>query len=157
MQKAKQASFTPFNAADWRIGIVVAQFNQDITAQLEASAIDRAHQYNIGANQIDIIRVAGAIEIPLVLQHMAKSNKYNALLAIGCVIQGETPHFDYVCKFVSEGILRVQLDQNTPIGFGVLTCHNHEEAAKRANLGGEHLDAVLHQAKVVLVAGVENT
>lgn len=149
MQKAKQASFTPFDAAGWRIGIVVAQFNQDITSHLEASAVDRAHQYNIGDEQIDIIRVAGAIEIPLVLQHMAKSKKYNALLAIGCVIQGETPHFDYVCKFVTEGILRVQLDQNMPIGFGVLTCHNHEEAASRASLSGEHLDAVLHQARVL--------
>jgi 6,7-dimethyl-8-ribityllumazine synthase len=149
MQKAKTASFTPFNAKDWKVGIVTAQFNTDITSRLQQSALDRAEAYGILPENIDIIPVAGAIEIPLVLQHMAQSKKYNVLLAIGCVIKGETPHFDYVCKFVSEGILRVQLDQSMPIGFGVLTCNNPEEAESRATLGSEHLDAVLQQAKAI--------
>ena len=149
MQKAKQASFIPFDAKDWRIGIVVAEFNKDITSQLEASAIKRAHEFGIDDKNIDVVRVAGAIEIPLVLQKMAQSGKYKALLAIGCVIKGETPHFDYVCKFVTEGILRVQLDNSMPIGLGVLTCNNHQEAISRSSLGSDHLDAVLHQAKVI--------
>lgn len=150
MQHAKKAEFNPFNASKWRIGIVIAQFNHDITSQLETSAVERAHEYNISDEQIDIIRVAGAVEIPLVLQQMAKSGRYKVLLAVGCVIEGETPHFDYVCKFVTEGVLRVQLDNSMPIGFGVLTCHNHQEASSRAQLGGEHLDAALHQAQELI-------
>lgn len=149
MQHAKHADFQPFNASDWKIGIVTAQFNSDITNKLEQGALDRAELYNIASENIDVIRVAGAIEIPLVLQQMAKSGKYNALLAIGCVIKGETPHFKYVCKYVTNGILKVQLKQSMPIGFGVLTCNNIDEANARTGLGGDHLDAVLHQTKAI--------
>ena len=149
MQKAKQADFKPFNASSWKLGIVTAQFNANITDKLEQGAIKRAEAYNISSENIDFVRVAGAVEIPLVLQQMAKSVKYNALLAIGCVIRGETPHFDYVCKFATDGILQVQLSQNIPIGFGILTCNNLDEALARTDLGGEHLDAVLQQAKAL--------
>ena len=146
MQKAKHASLSPFDARDWKIGIVVAEFNKHITDNLLASALARAKEYSIPGSNIETIKVAGAIEIPLTLQYLAKSYQYQALLAIGCVINGETPHFEYVCKYVTEGILRVQLDNNIPIGFGVLTCNN-EAALDRAHLGKEHLDAVLNQAK----------
>lgn len=149
MQIVNKVPLDTFDASNWRIGIVVAQFNNDITKQLEISATDRASGYNIKDENIDIARVAGAIELPLVLQQMAKSKKYDALLAVGCVIEGDTPHFTYVCQFVTEGILRVQLDHSMPIGFGVLTCRTKEQAASRANLGSEHLDAVLHQAKIL--------
>jgi 6,7-dimethyl-8-ribityllumazine synthase len=147
MQKAQKADFAPFDASDWQVGIVVAQFNQHITSKLEASAIQRAAAYNISTAAIDSIPVAGAIEIPLVLQKLAQTGKYTVLLAIGCVIKGDTPHFDYVCRFVSDGILRVQLDTGTPIGFGVLTCNDEAQAISRAELGAEHLDAVLQQAR----------
>jgi 6,7-dimethyl-8-ribityllumazine synthase len=70
-------------------------------------------------------------------------------MAIGCVIKGDTPHFDYVCEFVTAGILRVQLDNLVPVGFGVLTCNNLEQAKTRSKLGGAHLDAVLQQARVL--------
>ena len=149
MQTAKTATFKPFDAKDWKIGIVTAQFNTDITSQLQQSALERAAGYGITVENIEVIPVAGAVEIPLVLQSLAQSKKYNALLAIGCVIEGDTPHFDYVCKFVTEGILRVQLDNSMPVGFGVLTCHDHAQAESRAHLGAEHLDAVLHQAKAM--------
>jgi 6,7-dimethyl-8-ribityllumazine synthase len=149
MQKAQKAEFEPFDAGGWRIGLVVAQFNQHITSQLQASAVKRAADYKIASDQIDIFPVAGAIEIPLVLQHLAKSGRYNALLAVGCVIKGDTPHFDYVCNFVNNGILRVQLDQSMPIGFGVLTCNDEAQAVSRAELGSEHLDAVLQQARLI--------
>lgn len=149
MQKAKQADFKPFNASSWKLGIVTAQFNADITGKLEQGAIKRAEAYNILSENIDVIKVAGAVEIPLVLQQMAKTGKYNALLAIGCVIKGDTPHFKYVCKFVTNGVLKVQLAQSMPIGFGVLTCNNIDEAFARTDLGGEHLDAVLQQAKAL--------
>jgi 6,7-dimethyl-8-ribityllumazine synthase len=149
MQQAQQAALRPFDASSWKIGLVVAQFNHQITSQLEQSARARAADYGLADSDITSIAVAGAIEIPLVLQKLAKTNRYQALLAIGCVIKGDTPHFDYVCKFVSEGILRVQLDDNIPIGFGVLTCNDEAQAQARAQLGGEHLDAVLHQAKAL--------
>jgi 6,7-dimethyl-8-ribityllumazine synthase len=149
MQKAKHADFEPFNASTWKLGIVTAQFNSDITNKLEQGAIKRADAYAIKSDDIDVFKVAGAIEIPLVLQQMAKTGKYNVLLAIGCVIKGETPHFDYVCKFASDGILQVQLNQNIPIGFGILTCNNISEALPRTGLGGEHLDAAMHQAKII--------
>jgi len=71
------------------------------------------------------------------------------LLALGCVVQGETPHFDYVCKFVTEGVLRVQLDEQIAIGFGVITCNNQAQAEARANLGDQFLDAVLQQARSI--------
>jgi len=149
MQKAQQAEFAPFEAQDWQIGLVVAQFNKHITMQLKDSALRRAAMYGINTANIDILVVAGAVEIPLVLQRLAESKRYRALLAIGCVINGETPHFEYVCRFVTDGILRVQLEHNTPIGFGVLTCNTEAQAQARANLGGEHLDAVLQQAKLL--------
>lgn len=149
MQKAQQANFTLFDAHDWRIGIVVAQFNKHITTQLEGSALQRAASYQIDAANIDSFAVAGAVEIPLVLQRLAVNKRYNALLAIGCVINGETPHFEYVCRLVTDGILHVQLEHNTPIGFGVLTCNNEAQAQARASLGGEHLDAVLQQARLL--------
>lgn len=149
MQQAEQGEFKPFNAADWKLGIVVAQFSKPITDQLLQSALQRASEYQIPTDNITVTHVAGAVEIPLMLQSMARSGKYQVLLAIGCVIKGATPHFDYVCKFVTDGILRVQLDNTMPIGFGILTCNNMAEAQERSGLGSEHLDAVMHQAMAI--------
>ncbi len=147
MQHASQAEFTPFDAAGWRLGIVVAQFNRQITTNLLASAMARAADYKLQPHHITTVAVAGAVEIPLALQRLAVSGNYQALLAIGCVIKGDTPHFDYVCKLVSEGVLRVQLDYSMPVGFGILTCNTVAEAQARQILGGEHLDAVLQLAR----------
>ena len=149
MQKANKASPQPFNAKGWKIGIAVSQFNGHITKELLKGTLKRATDYDINPDKIDIVYVAGSVEIPLVLQQMAKTQKYKALLALGCVIKGETPHFDYVCKLVTDGVLRVQLDTQTTIGFGVLTCNNQEQAQARAHLGGEFLDAALQQAKAL--------
>lgn len=147
MQKADRAEFAPFDASAWCIGMVVAQFNHNITQRLQRSALARAADYDLSPDHITILPVAGAIEIPLALQHLAASSKYQALLAIGCIIRGDTPHFDYVAKFVTEGILHVQLEHSLPIGFGVLTCEDESQAIARAELGSEHLDAVLQLAK----------
>ncbi len=149
MQHAKQADFKPFDAKDWKIGIVVAQFNRHITEKQYESAVAMAKRYKIAPENITTLRVAGAIEIPLALQKLAVSREYAALLALGCIIQGETPHFDYVAKFVTEGILRVQLDHSTSIGFGILTCNNEQQALDRTQLAGEHLEAALQQEKTL--------
>jgi 6,7-dimethyl-8-ribityllumazine synthase len=143
MQQAQQAAHQPFDASSWRLGIVVAQFNKHITGKLYDSAVARAAEYSIPVANIDTITVAGSVEVPLALQHLAQTGKYDALLAIGCVIKGDTPHFDYVCQFATEGILRVQLDEKIPIGFGILTCNDEAQAVARTDLGGEHLDAAL--------------
>ena len=149
MQQAKQADHQPFAATDWRLGIVVAQFNRPITDKLYDNALRRAADYKIKADRIDTIKVAGSMEIPLALQHLAQTGSYDALLAIGCVIRGETPHFDYVCKFATEGILRVQLDWKIPIGFGVLTCEDESQAKARTHLASDHLDAALQLARAL--------
>jgi 6,7-dimethyl-8-ribityllumazine synthase len=149
VQNAQQADFSPFDAHDWRIGIVVAQFNRHITDRQYQSALEMAEKYHIPSENITTIKVAGAIEIPLALQKLAASSQYTALLALGCIIQGETPHFDYVAKFVTEGILRVQLDHSISIGFGILTCNNEQQAIGRTQLAGDHLEAALQQAKAL--------
>jgi 6,7-dimethyl-8-ribityllumazine synthase len=149
MQKAKMAEFKPFDAHDWKIGIVVSQFNHYITDQLYEGAVARAQQYKISGDNIHTIKVAGCVEIPLALQQLAKTKQYDALLALGCIIQGDTPHFDYVCKFVTEGVLRVQLDHNQPIGFGILTCDSEEQALARTHLGRQFLDAVTQQTQAI--------
>lgn len=150
MQNTIKGDIKTFDAKDWKIGIVTAQFNSHITGALQESAIARATEYGISKDAIDVVAVAGCAEIPLVLQQMAQSKKYDVLLAIGCVIKGDTPHFDYVCKFVTEGILRVQLDESVPIALGVLTCNTEEQAEERKHLGGEHLDAVMQQKQAML-------
>lgn len=149
MQHAQQANHETFDASSWRIGIVVAQFNTGVTDRLYQSALKRAAEYGMSEANIFTIKVAGSAEIPLALQHLAASGEYQALLAIGCVIRGDTPHFDYVCKFVTEGVLRVQLDHKIPVGFGVLTCNDQAQAEARANLGGDHLDAAVQLAKAL--------
>src|SRR5262249_13361052 len=96
MQKAERGEFVPFDASEWRIGIVVAKVNSGVTKQLLDGALARAVDYKILSENVFVADVAGSIEIPLVLKEMAASGKYRALLAVGCVIRGETPHFDYV-------------------------------------------------------------
>lgn len=147
MQNAQTADDRPFDASGWRVGIAVAKFNHHITDQLYQGALQRAGEYQILPANIDTVTVAGSIEIPLALQTMAQTNRYNVLLAIGCVIRGETPHFDYVCRMAADGILAVQLKYDVPVAMGVLTCEDEAQALARAGLGGEHLDAVLQLAK----------
>lgn len=149
VQNAKKFRLEPFDARDWRLGIVCAKFNSHITNQMQKSVLARAKKYSLSADSITVAEVVGVIEIPLALQKMAASGKYQALVAIGCVIKGETAHFEYVSKYVTEGILRVQLDYKMPIAFSVLTCDNEEQALARTMLSGEHLDAVLHQARLL--------
>jgi 6,7-dimethyl-8-ribityllumazine synthase len=149
MLVAEKGKFEVFDANGWKIAIVVAQFNKTITDCLLDSALLRAKDYQILDDSIDIFKVVGAIEIPLVLKKLATTNKYAALLAIGCVINGDTPHFEYVCKFVTEGILSVQMETAIPVGFGILTCATEDQAEARMHLGKDHLDAVLLQAKLL--------
>lgn len=149
MQYANTGEFKTFDASKYSVGIVVAQFNKHITEESLQSALKVLNEYKVPKDKINTLRVAGSAEIPVALQALAESKKYDCLLAIGTVIQGSTPHFDYVCKIVTEGILRVELDYNIPIGFGILTCANEEQAKSRANLGSEHMIAALQLTKSI--------
>lgn len=140
----------PFSARGYRVGIVVAQFNHAITEQLLNSALAEAKAYAITQKNISVYRVAGSVEIPVVLHALAKTKKYDALVALGAVIRGETDHYDYVIKILTEGITEVMLeDEGIPVGFGVLTCENKKQAQARVALGAGALAAAVHSARLI--------
>lgn len=142
-----------FDASDYHIGIVVADFNTDITMGMLQEAQAVLKKYNIPDNQVTIIHIPGSVEIPVVLQKMAQTKKFHGLVALGAIIKGESAHFDYVAKFVTEGVLRVQLDYSIPVGFGVLTTFSHDQAKSRLHVGADAMVAtleVLHQTKELL-------
>lgn len=119
-------------AEDIRIGIVAARFNEFITSRLLGGAEDGLLRHGVSADHIDVAWVPGAFEIPLIAQKMAKSGKYDAVIALGAVIRGSTTHYDYVCSEVSKGLANVSLCSDIPVMFGVLTTENIEQAIERA-------------------------
>lgn len=136
---SKSSSSTTSN---WRVAIVVARFNSAITEKLLEGAVAHLMDNAISADRIDTFHVPGAIEIPLAAQRLLEKEDsargeayYAGIIALGAVIRGETGHYDYVCEQASQGCLRVSLDYNTPIAFGVLTTDNVKQALARA--GGE--------------------
>jgi 6,7-dimethyl-8-ribityllumazine synthase len=112
--------------------IVISRFNHFITEHLLSGAEDAFHRHGLAAEQITVAWVPGAFEIPLVAQKMAQSGKYRAVICLGAVIRGATPHFDYVAAEVSKGVATVSLATGVPIVFGVLTTDNIEQAIERA-------------------------
>ena len=119
-----------------KIAIVTSRFNQKITLRLLNGAIKRLVELGVNENEINTTWVPGAIELPLIAQQWAKQSDVDAVICLGCVIQGETDHYDYVCQQVSYGCQRVSLTHNKPIIFGILTTQNSKQALARA--GGEH-------------------
>ncbi len=112
--------------------IIVARFNEFISSKLLSGAIDELVRHGAKKENIDILWVPGAFEIPLIAKKAAKTSKYNAIIALGAVIKGSTSHYDYVCAEVSKGIASVGLETEIPVIFGVLTCDNIEQAIERA-------------------------
>ena len=121
-----------FNGKGLRIGIVAGRFNEFITSKLVGGAVDVLKRNDVNDEDIDIAWVPGAFEIPLITKKMAESKKYDAILTLGAVIKGATPHFDYVCAEVSKGVAQISLQTGLPVMFGVLTTNNIEEAIERA-------------------------
>ncbi len=136
-----------FDAANFKVGIVVSRFNEPITKKLLESALKELELNNVIEKNIQVRSVAGAVEIPFALQALAREKKFNCLVALGCVIRGATPHFDYVCKMAQEGVLRVSLDHHLPIGFGIITVNNEAQARARYHVGGEAVAAALELAR----------
>lgn len=124
------------NLAPFPIAIIVSQFNHDITKALQMGAIERLTACGFSTNDITLVEVPGAVEIPLIAKRLAKKNQYEAIIALGAVIRGETSHYDYVCQQVSDGCKRVALEFEIPVIFGILTTENEEQAWDR--LGGKH-------------------
>ncbi len=115
-----------------KLGIVVARFNSFIAEKLLEGAIDSLVRSGVNDDDIDVARVPGAFEIPLVAQKMARSGRYDAIIVLGAVIRGATPHFDYVAGEVAKGTAQVMLDSGVPVLFGVLTTESIEQAVERA-------------------------
>ncbi len=115
-----------------RFGIVAGRFNGFIVDQLTAGAIDALHRHGIADDAIVVIRVPGSFEIPLVAQKLAEAGTYAAVICLGCIIRGDTDHYDHVAGAVTSGISQVALNTGLPIIFGVLTCDTLEQAIHRA-------------------------
>lgn len=120
------------DAKGQKVGIVVSRFNSFICERLLEGAIDALVRHGADEADIHVARVPGAFEIPLAAKKMAKAGKYDALICLGAVIRGSTPHFDYVASEVSKGVASVSLESGVPISFGVLTTDTIEQAVERA-------------------------
>jgi 6,7-dimethyl-8-ribityllumazine synthase len=123
-------------AAGLRIGVTVSRFNSFITERLLAAALDALERAGAPSKDVDVVRVPGAFELPLTSKKLAQTGKYDALIAIGCVIRGETAHYDYVCSETSRGLQLAQMDTGVPVIFCVLTVDTLEQAIDRAGLKG---------------------
>jgi 6,7-dimethyl-8-ribityllumazine synthase len=121
---------------DAKIGIVAARFNAHIVDELLAGCLHRLAELNVVETNIQVHHVPGAFELPLAAKLMARTQRFDAIICLGCVIRGQTPHFDYVAGECARGIQRVALDETVPVIFGVLTTNSEEQAQERA--GGAH-------------------
>ncbi len=135
--------YVKISATGKKVGIVTSRFNDNITNGLLAEAKKQLLESGVLEADCEFISVPGAMEIPFALQKLALTKKFDCLVAIGCVIKGDTPHFDYVCKMAQEGVLRVSLDNQLPIGFGVITVNTLEQAEARLHVGREAALAAL--------------
>ena len=124
------------NGAGLKVGVVMCRFNLPVCEGLLSSCVNELKRLGVADEDMAIANVPGALEIPLVLQSMAQSGKFDALVALGAVIRGSTTHYDYVCNEVSKGIAAVSLESGIPVLFGVLTTENIEQAISRAGSKG---------------------
>ena len=141
-----------------KVGIVAARFNEFIVSKLVAGAQDALVRHDVKEEDIDLAWVPGAFEIPLIASKMAKSGKYDAVVALGAVIRGSTTHYDYVCSEVSKGIANVSLNSDIPVMFGVITTENIEQAIERAGTkaGNKGYDCALGAIEMVnLIRNIE--
>ena len=136
---------------DIKIGIVAARFNEFIVSKLLSGCEDGLLRHGVKPDDISVAWVPGAFEIPLIASKMAKSGKYDAVIALGAVIRGSTSHYDYVCSEVSKGVANVALNSDVPVMFGVLTTDTIEQAIERAGTkaGNKGYDCALSAIEMV--------
>jgi 6,7-dimethyl-8-ribityllumazine synthase len=136
-----------------KIGIVVGRFNEFITGKLLSGAKDALYRHGVNEEDVDVAWVPGAFELPLIAQKMANSKKYDAVITLGTVIRGATPHFDYVCNEAAKGVSATSLNSGVPVIFGVLTTESIEQAIERAgtkagNKGWDAASAAIEMANL---------
>jgi len=155
---APNAGASPPDGAGRRIGIVCARWNEVVTGRLLRGATDTLSTRGVAESDVDVAWVPGAFEIPLAAKVMAGTGRYDAVIAIGCVIRGDTAHFEYVAGPAADGVMRAQLDTEVPIILAVLTVENRRQALVRSvldgdvagdNKGSEAADAALEMAAVL--------
>lgn len=139
---------------DKKYAIVVARFNHFITDRLVEGCLDALKRHEVKDEEISIVRVPGAFEIPLVAKKLSKKDDIDAVICLGAVIRGDTPHFDYVCAEVSKGVAQVGLESEKPVIFGVVTTDNIDQAVQRAgvksgNKGAEAAISAIEMANLV--------
>jgi 6,7-dimethyl-8-ribityllumazine synthase len=139
------------DAKGLRFGIVIARFNEFISGKLLSGCIDGLKRHGADESNIDVAWTPGAFEIPLVAKKAAMSKKYDAVICLGAIIRGATPHFDYVASEVSKGVALVGLETGMPVIFGILTTENLEQAIERAGTksGNKGFDAALAAIEMV--------
>lgn len=143
-----------FVVQDEKFCIVISRFNEFIGSKLLSGAVDELKRHGVSDDNIDVIWVPGAFEIPLISKKAAKTDKYSAIIALGAVIKGSTGHYDYVCAEVSKGIASVSLETGVPVIFGVLTTENIEQAIERAgtkagNKGSDAAKSAIEMANLM--------
>jgi 6,7-dimethyl-8-ribityllumazine synthase len=124
------------NSAGSRFAIVVSRFNSFITERLLQGALDALERSGAASRDVDVIHVPGSFELPLIAKKLAETRRYDAIIAIGCILRGETAHYDYVCSETARGLQLAQMDTGVPVMFCVLTCDTLEQAIDRAGLKG---------------------
>ncbi len=142
------------DAKGLKIAIVATRFNDFIVDRLVSGAVDYLERHGLADENLLLVRIPGAFELPLVCRKLAASGKYDGIVALGAVIRGATPHFDYVCAEASKGLAHTMLEFDTPIGFGLLTCDTIDQAIERAgskagNKGCEAAAAMLETIRVM--------
>ena len=134
-----------------KFGVVVSRFNEFITKKLFDGAQDALLRHGVSEGDIDVAWVPGSFEIPLVAQKLAQTNRYDAIICLGTVIRGATPHFEYIAAEVAKGIAKVGLDTGLPVSFGVITADTLEQAIERAGTkdGNKGFDAAVSAIEMV--------
>lgn len=136
----------------FNIAIVVSHYHNLVTQKLFEGAINRLNELGFASDQITVVWVPGAVEIPITAQRLARSEKYAAIICLGAVIYGETKHFDYVCQQVSQGCQQVALAHDIPVLFGVLTTDTIEQALERAGGSKGNMGSFAAEGAVALVS-----
>jgi 6,7-dimethyl-8-ribityllumazine synthase len=139
------------SAEGFRFAIIVSRFNDFISSKLVDGAMDALRRHGVDEGKVSLIKVPGSFEIPSVAKRLAKSDKYDAIICLGAVIRGATPHFDFIAAEVAKGVASVSLESDIPVTFGVLTTDNLEQAIERAGskAGNKGWDAAISAIEMV--------
>ena len=153
MSKSKHISGAMVAEGDTKVAVIVGRFNSFIVDQLEAGCIETLNRCGVADKDITIIKVPGAFEMPVVAKGLAENKKVDAVIALGAVIRGSTPHFDYVCGTCSSGLASVATETGVPVVFGVLTTDTIEQAIERAGTkaGNKGIDAAHTAVEMISV------